>query len=75
MYASNVGREQIDNFTRDVDSLTPERAKALVNQHFPRNNLQTVLIGKADDIRDVAKKYGDVTELDIGTDGFQPAAK
>ncbi len=75
MYASNVGREQIDNFTRDVDSLTPERAKALVNKHFPRNNLQTVLIGKAADIRDVAKKYGDVTELEIGTDGFQPVAK
>ncbi len=75
MYASNVGREQIDNFTRDVDSLTPERAKALVNKHFPRNNLQTVLIGKAADIRDVAKKYGDVTALEIGTDGFQPVAK
>ncbi|OEZ92577.1 M16 family metallopeptidase [Duganella phyllosphaerae] len=75
MYASDVGREQIDNFTRDVDSLTPERAKALVNKHFPRNNLQTVLIGKAADIRDVAKKYGDVTELEIGTDGFQPVAK
>lgn len=75
MYASNVDRAQIDNFTRDVDSLTPERAKALVNKHFPRNHLQTVLIGKAADIRDVAKAYGDVTELEIGADGFQPAAK
>jgi predicted Zn-dependent peptidase len=75
MYASNVDRAQIDNFTRDVDSLTPERAKALVNRHFPRNNLQTVLIGKAADIRDVARAYGDVTELEIGADGFQPAAK
>jgi zinc protease len=73
MYASNVGREQIDNFTRDVDSLTPQRAKALVDKHFPRNNLQTVLIGKAADLRDVAKAYGDVTELEITADGFQPA--
>jgi predicted Zn-dependent peptidase len=75
MYASNVDRAQIDNFTRDVDSLTPERAKALVNKHFPRNNLQTVLVGKADDIRDVAKAYGEVTEIDISADGFQPPAK
>ncbi|MET0264665.1 MAG: pitrilysin family protein [Duganella sp.] len=75
MYASNVGREQIDNFTRDVDSLTPERAKALVNKHFPRNNLQTVLIGKAADIRDVAKSYGEVTELEISADGYQPTTK
>ena len=75
MYASNVGREQIDNFSRDVDSLTPERAKALVSKHFPRNHLQTVLIGKAADIREVASKYGDVTELEIGADGVQPPAK
>lgn len=75
MYASSVGREQIDNFSRDVDSLTPERAKALVDRHFPRKHLQTVLIGKAADIREVAGKYGDVTELDISADGFQPLAK
>jgi predicted Zn-dependent peptidase len=71
MYANQVGREQIDNFTRDVDSLTPERAKALVNQHFPRNNLQMVLIGKAADIRPIAQTYGEVTELEISADGFR----
>jgi zinc protease len=75
MYASRVGREQIDNFTKDVDSLTVERAKALVDKHFPRNNLQTVLVGKAESIRDIAKSYGEVTEMDITADGFQPAAK
>jgi predicted Zn-dependent peptidase len=72
MYASQVGREQIDNFMRDVDSLTPERAKALVDKHFPRNNLQTVLVGKAEAIRGIAAQYGDVTELQITADGFQP---
>jgi predicted Zn-dependent peptidase len=72
MYASQVGREQIDNFMRDVDSLTPERAKALVDKHFPRNNLQTVLVGKAEAIRGIAAQYGNVTELQITADGFQP---
>jgi zinc protease len=75
MYASQVGREQIDNFMRDVDSLTPARAKQLVDQHFPRTNLQTVLIGKAADIRAIAAGYGEVTELDISADGFRPAAQ
>ena len=72
MYASQVGRAQIDNFMRDVDSLTPARAKALVDKHFPRNNLQMVLIGQAGAIRKIAAKYGEVTELDISADGFQP---
>ncbi|WUR15194.1 pitrilysin family protein [[Empedobacter] haloabium] len=75
MYALDIGRTQIDNFTRDVDSLTPEKAKALVDKHFPRKNLQMVLVGKADEIRKLAAKYGEVTELDITADGFQPAAK
>jgi predicted Zn-dependent peptidase len=72
MFVSNVGRDQIDNFNRDVDSLTPARAKQLIDKHFPRDKLQMVLIGKASDIRKVAGKYGEVTELDISADGFQP---
>ena len=72
MFAFNVGRDQIDNFTRDVDRLTPARAKELITKHFPRENLQMVLIGKAADVRKVAAKYGEVTELEIGADGFRP---
>lgn len=71
MYANDVGREQIDNFTKAVDSLTPATAKALIDRHFPRNGLQTVLIGKAEAIRDIAKTYGDVSEIDISADGFR----
>ncbi|HTD02823.1 pitrilysin family protein [Undibacterium sp.] len=74
MYVNQVGREQIDNFTRDVDSLTPERARQLVDKHFPRDKLQMVLIGKADAIRGIAGKYGDMTELDITASGFAPAS-
>lgn len=72
MYALGVSRDQIDNFMRDVDSLTPERARLLVEKHFPRKNLQTVLVGKAESIRQIAQKYGEVTELEITADGFQP---
>ncbi|MCE3261850.1 MAG: insulinase family protein [Pseudoduganella sp.] len=72
MYANDVSRSQIDNFMRDVDSLTPERAKQLVEKHFPRKNLQMVLVGKAADIGKVAAKYGSVTNLEITADGFQP---
>jgi zinc protease len=74
MYVSQVGREQIDNFMKDVDSLTPARAKQLVDKHFPRDKLQMVLIGKAEAIAKVAAKYGEVTQMEISADGFRPAA-
>jgi zinc protease len=74
MYVSQVGREQIDNFMTDVDSLTPARARQLVDKHFPRDKLQMVLIGKAEAIGKVAAKYGEVTQMEISSDGFRPAA-
>jgi predicted hydrolase (HD superfamily) len=60
---------------KDVDSLTPARAKQLVDKHFPRTNLQMLLIGQAASIRKIAAKYGEVTELEIAADGFAPLAK
>ena len=72
MFAYNVGREQIDNFVKDVDSLTPAKAKQLIDKHFPRDKLQMVLIGNAADMRKTAAKYGEVTELEIAADGFRP---
>jgi zinc protease len=75
MFVSEVGREQIDNFMKDVDSLNPARAKQLVDKHFPRENLQMVLIGQAAAIRKIAAKYGEVTEMEIGADGFSPVVK
>ncbi|MFZ6720134.1 M16 family metallopeptidase [Undibacterium sp. Ji49W] len=75
MYVSKVGREQIDNFTRDVDGLNPEKAKQLVDKHFPRDKLQILLIGKAESIRSIAASYGEVSELDITANGFAPVAK
>jgi predicted Zn-dependent peptidase len=72
MYVNALGREQFDRFTRDIDSLTPERSRQLIKQHFPREKLQMLLIGKAEAIRDTAAKYGKVTELDIKADGFAP---
>ncbi|MFZ6676167.1 M16 family metallopeptidase [Undibacterium sp. Xuan67W] len=72
MYVARVGREQIDNFMRDVDSLTPEKARQLVDKHFPKDKLQLLLIGKAEAIRGIAAQYGEVTELDITANGFAP---
>ncbi len=60
----------INNFQSQVDGLTASRAREIADKYFPKNNLQLVLIGKAEEIRDIAKKYGTVTEKDIKTDGF-----
>ena len=50
--------------------MTVEVANEIIKKYFPKDNLQFVLIGKADDIREIVKKYGKVIEKNISGDGF-----
>jgi predicted Zn-dependent peptidase len=58
----------INNFQKNVDDLTVEKARQIIAQYFPKGNLQFVLVGKGEDIRKIAAKYGKVTEVSIKED-------
>ncbi|MFN3872759.1 MAG: M16 family metallopeptidase [Ignavibacterium sp.] len=60
----------INDFEKKVDELDVAKANEIVKRYFPKENLQMVLIGKADEIRSVAKKYGRVIERNLSEDGF-----
>ncbi len=60
----------INGFEEVVDEMTVEKANQIVKKYFPEDNLQFVLIGKADEVRDIVKKYGKVIEKNISEDGF-----
>lgn len=60
----------INSFENEVNGLTVERANELISKYFPKENLQFILIGKADEIRDVLVKYGKVTEKNIEEDEY-----
>lgn len=70
MHIYGFNESFINTFQDNVDSLTLDKTKQLIEQYFPKENLQIVVIGKADEIRDVLKKYGEVTEIEITTPGF-----
>lgn len=70
MHIYGFNEDFINTFQSNVDSLTLEKTTQLVEKHFPNEQLQMVVIGKADEIRDVLKKYGDITETDITAPGF-----
>lgn len=55
----------INNFQKNVDGLTLEKAKSIIQTYFPQDKLQFVLVGKAADIKKIAEKYGPVTEVQI----------
>ena len=70
MYFYGLDDSYINDFEKNVDEMTVEKAHEIIAKYFPKENLQFVLVGKADEIRDKVKKYGEVTEKKITDDGF-----
>jgi zinc protease len=69
-YVYGLDDSIINNFEEEVNVLTIERTSELIQKYFPKENLQFVMIGKANDIRDIVSKYGKVTETNIDADGY-----
>ena len=68
------GREEIDQFAerlRAVDVAAANQASAVF---APADRLAIVLIGKAEAIREIAKKYGPVSEMPITAPHYRPQA-
>lgn len=61
----------INDFEAEVDGLTVAETKRLIDTYFPHENLQMVVVGKGDQIRDQLTNYGEVSEVDIQQDGFE----
>lgn len=70
MFVYNFDENYINTFQTKVDGLTTAQAKEIIANYFPKDKLQFVLIGKASEIKDQVKKYGDVTEKEIKAEGF-----
>jgi predicted Zn-dependent peptidase len=65
MFWYNFDKSFINNFQKNVDGLTVEKAKQIIAKYFPKDKLQFVMVGKSADIKKIAEKYGPVTEVQI----------
>ena len=66
-----LNRGEVDDLFSKVDAVTLERANSAARKYFQPGNLVFVLIGKASEIRDTAKKYSSqVVESTIAQPGF-----
>jgi zinc protease len=65
MFWYNFDESFINNFEKNVDGLTLEKARSIIATYFPKDKLQFVLVGKSSEIKKIAEKYGPVTEVQI----------
>lgn len=70
MFWYGFDESYINNFQSNVDGLSAARSKEIIKKYFPKDKLQFVLIGKSEEIKKIASKYGAVTEKEIKADGF-----
>ena len=70
MYGYGFDESYINTFEQQVNSLDIDKTKQIINQYFPKENLQFVLIGKAEALRKEVGKYGTVKEVNIKNIGF-----
>lgn len=71
MFGYGFDEKFINTFEQQVNSLTPAKAAKIVEKYFPKENLQFVLVGKAEAIKDDVAKYGKVTTIEIKDAGFK----
>ena len=71
-----LGDDEINQLEARVDAVTPEMAKAVIQKHFPSENLVFVLIGKASAIGAAVEKYAEKRDArEIAAPGFWPPDK
>lgn len=65
MFWYNFDKSFINNFESNVDGLDLAKANQIISKYFPKDKLQFVLIGKSDEIKTIAEKYGQVINAEI----------
>jgi zinc protease len=68
MFWYEYDESYINNFEANINAITVAKAEEIIKKYFLKDNLQFVLIGKATDIKQIAEKYGTVTEVQINDD-------
>jgi predicted Zn-dependent peptidase len=64
----NFDKSFINDLEKNVDGLDLARVNQIIAKYFPKDKMQFVLIGKSEDIKKIAEKYGKVTEVEISDD-------
>jgi len=72
----NLGPDDVDGYATRIAAVDAAAARATIATAFPDTaNLAIVLIGDATQIRDVAAKYGPLTEMKLVDPSFRPGPK
>lgn len=67
MFWYDLHADFINSFNNNVDGMDMKRAQGIIKKWFPKKDLKIIMIGKAEAIKDIASKYGEVEATDINS--------
>ena len=70
-YTYELPLDYIDRFNESVSSIDIVKATQIIEDYFPKENMQMVFIGKASEITPIVSKYGPVKVLEITEDEYE----
>ncbi|MBT1063826.1 insulinase family protein [Bowmanella sp. Y26] len=65
MFIYGFDEDFINGFSERVNALTVDKSQSLIEQYFPSQNLQFVVVGQAEIIKDWVKGYGQLQQVNI----------
>ena len=65
LWLNNLDKSFYEDHQERLEAVTPPQAMKIANKYFPKDNYRLVMVGKAEDIRDQAEKYGRVTVIPL----------
>lgn len=65
LWLSRLDKSYYEDYQERLRAVTSQQAMDVANKYFPKDNYKLVLVGKADEIREQAKKYGPVTVIPL----------
>ena len=65
MWLYGLDKSHYEDYQEKLREVTPEQTKALAEKYFARDNYRLVLVGKADEIKEQAEKFGPVTVISL----------
>lgn len=65
MFFYKYDEKYINQYAKNIKEITLEKVNAAISKYFPKNYFQFVVVGKAELIAPILKKYGDLSIIEI----------
>ena len=70
MFIYDIDENYVNEFSAKTEAVTDAKLKEVIAKYFPSKNMQFLFAGKAEAIREIVKKHGEIIEIKLLSDEY-----